>query len=121
MFAKEKHILQEIAGKLAADRRILKAVVFGSRVRGDFTGDSDLDILIIVDKKSRELKDKVIDIFYPYELTMDISFSLAIRSQDEVNANKKLGSPFFDTIQKEGIIFYDSKQRRKENAVKVST
>jgi len=121
MFKKEKNILQEIAEKLSADKRILKAIVYGSRVRGDFRGDSDFDILVVVDKKSRELKDKIVDIFYAYELATDMSFSLTIRSQDELNFNERLGSPFFENIKKEGIIFYDSQQRREEDALKVST
>ena len=121
MFKREKDILQEIAGELSADTRILKAVVYGSRVRGDFRGDSDLDALIIVDKKSRELKAKIVDIFYTYELATDISFSLTIRSQEELKFNEKLGSSFFESIKKEGIIFYDSGQRREEDALKVST
>jgi predicted nucleotidyltransferase len=121
MFTKEKDILHKIAEKFAVDRRILKAIVYGSRVRGDFRGDSDFDVMIIVDKKSRELKDKIIDIFYAYELATDMPFSLTIRSQDELNYNEKLGSPFFERIKKEGITFYDSQQRREEDTLKVST
>lgn len=121
MFTKEKDILQKITGKLSSDRRILKAIAYGSRVRGDFRGDSDLDVLIIVDKKSRELKDKIVDIFYTYELATDISFSLIIRSQEELKFNEKLGSPFFESIQKGGITFYDSQQKREEDALKVSS
>ncbi len=92
-----------------------------SRARGDFRGDSDFDVLIVVDEKSRELKNKIIDIFYMYELATDISFSLTIRSQEELKFHERLGSPFLNSIKKEGIIFYDSRQRREEDALKVST
>jgi len=120
MFKKEKDILKEIAGKLFADRRILKAIAYGSRVRGDFRGDSDLDVLLIIDKKSREIKDKVLDIFYSYELKTDVSFSITVLSQEELEFNEKLGSPFLKNIKKEGIIFYDSEQRREEDALDLS-
>lgn len=121
MFEKEKRIFGEIADKLSADERILRAILFGSRARGDFRGDSDFDVLVIVDQKTMELKDKIIDIFYSYELATDISFSLMIRSREEVEFNKKLGSPFFKTIEKEGIVFYDAGQGREASALKVSS
>lgn len=110
MFEKEKRIFREIADKLSADERILRAILFGSRVRGDFRGDSDFDVMVIVDQKTQELKHKIIDIFYSYELATDISFSLMIRSREEVEFNKKLGSPFFKNIEKEGVVFHDSGQ-----------
>lgn len=41
MFKKERDILQKIAEKLFIDRRILKAIAYGSRVRGDYSGDAE--------------------------------------------------------------------------------
>lgn len=119
MFKKERDILQGISEKLSSDRRILKAIVYGSRIRGDYRGDSDMDILVIVDKKDKEIKDKILDIFYSYELESDISFSVTIFSLEELEFNERLGSPFIENIRKEGITFYDSEHRRKENSLKI--
>lgn len=120
MFMKEKAILREISEKLSTDKRILKAIAYGSRIRGDYRGDSDLDILVIVDKKDRGIKDKILNIFYSYELETDISFSVTIFSLEELEFNERLGSPFIKSIEKEGIIIYDSEHRRKESPFKIS-
>ncbi|MEW6066678.1 MAG: nucleotidyltransferase domain-containing protein [Nitrospirota bacterium] len=103
MFTKEKQILKIISEELSIDdRRILKIIVYGSRVRGDHRGDSDLDVLVVVDKKDRDIKDKILSIFYSYELQTDISFAVTIFSLEEWEFNERLGSPFLESIKKEG-------------------
>lgn len=109
--------MQEISARLAADRNIERIVAFGSRVRGDERGDSDMDVLVIVGVKDRKAKDKILTLFYTYELERDMSFSLAIFSRNEYEFNKKLGSPFIKTVEEEGIILYDAERGREEDAV----
>jgi predicted nucleotidyltransferase len=95
-------------------------MVFGSRVRGDFRGDSDLDILIVVDKKNRAVKDAVLNIIYSYELQADISCAITVLSREEMKFNEKLGSPFLESIQKEGITVYDIERRGEESTFELS-
>lgn len=110
MLAREKEIMQRISKELSSDSCLLKIIAYGSRVRGDFRGDSDLDVLVIVDKKNREIKDKVIEEFYSHELETDISFSLIILSREELEFNRRLGSPFIKSVTSEGMVFYDSER-----------
>lgn len=121
MLNKEKNILKGISKQLAEAPGLLKIIAYGSRVRGDYTGDSDLDVLVIVDEKDRRLKSKIVDAFYSYELETDISFSLTIFSLEEFEFNKGLGSPFIKDIENEGIVFYDSERRRKESTFQIPT
>lgn len=120
MFKKERDILQGISKKLSPDRGILKVIAYGSRIRGDFRGDSDLDLLVVVDKKNREIKEKILNIFYSYELKTEISFSVTILSRRELEFNERLGSPFIKEIKKEGLILYDSERKREKSALKIS-
>ena len=78
-----------------------------------------MDVLVIVSKKDREIKDKILTLFYTYELERDMSFSLAVFSSDEYEVNKKLGSPFIKNVEKEGMVFYDAERGRKEIAFQV--
>jgi len=121
MLKKEIAILDSIVGKLSSDKRIRKIIAYGSRVRGDHRGDSDLDVLVIIDKKDKKIKDKILNIFYSYELETDLSFSITILSREELEFNEHLGSPFIQSIKKEGIIFYDSECRRKKGSIKISS
>jgi predicted nucleotidyltransferase len=119
MFRREREVLQRVAEELSTDARVLKVIAYGSRVRGDYRGDSDLDVLVIVDRKDREVRDKVVDTFYSYELESDISFSITILSLKEFDLNERLGSPFIESIKKEGMIIYDSGVRGKEGPLKI--
>jgi len=120
MFKREKDTLDEIVRKLSAESEILKIVAFGSRVRGDNRGDSDTDVLIVVNKKDRDIKDKILSIFYDYELKSDMSFAVTILSLKEWEYNKRLGNLFVRSVIKEGVILYDSEPGRKEDALKIS-
>ncbi len=119
MFVKEERALSDIVEVLSHDPSILRLIAYGSRIRGDFMEDSDFDVFVLVDKKDTRIKDKIIDIFYDYEMKYDIPFSVTILSKEELEFNESLGSPFIKSIKEEGIIIYDSKQRRKGISLKI--
>jgi len=83
--------------------QLISMSMFGSKVRGDFSQDSDLDILLIVQDKNRERKEQIYDILLDIDLEFDPKISLKIFSKDEFDRNKKLGSPFVFNVEKEGI------------------
>jgi len=53
----ERLALAEYAGRLltAASRRIQNIVLFGSKARGDAGPDSDLDVLVVVDRYDNQI------------------------------------------------------------------
>jgi predicted nucleotidyltransferase len=59
--------------------RIEKLVVFGSRARGDERADSDLDILILVDRRDLQLDRQIIDAACDVEIEMGFPFQVAPR------------------------------------------
>lgn len=119
MFQRERDVLANIAAKLAQTPSVLKAIAYGSRIRGDERADSDFDILVIVAEKDRALKDSIRDLFYQYELATGLSFAVAILSRQEVATNERLGSPFFKKVKVEGVAFYDAESRRKARPLTV--
>jgi len=77
--------------------------LFGSRSREDWKPDSDYDILIVLEKKDREiisiLYDSVIDVL----ISTGKLVSLKIFSESEYNRLKSIPTPFMSNILKEGI------------------
>jgi predicted nucleotidyltransferase len=106
----EMKALERLAAAAAAYPEIIRIVVFGSRVRGDFHGDSDLDLLVVVDNLRR--KDGVIRLIHDLELEYDAPLSPTLYTPNEIEENTRLGSGFFKAIESEGIVVYDAEPRR---------
>lgn len=83
-----------------------KIILFGSYARGDYSNESDVDILVIVDDadlyKYRKTRAKLITHFYE-----DYELQLSIRIVDRVIFNRfKHDSPFFSNAALQGINIY---------------
>lgn len=89
--------------KRSLGKDLLCLKLFGSKVRGDFTKDSDIDILIIVKEKSLNLRNKIYDILFEIDPYYELKISPRIFSEFEYKENERLNSPFIAKIEKEGI------------------
>ncbi len=77
-------------------------ILFGSRARGDAERDSDYDILLLVDKRSRLLEDKVDGIAYEILERYGVVVTIFV---DEVKAfQKDQSEPLFCNIRQEGTV-----------------
>ncbi len=65
MFSFEKDAIKKATKKLKRflGNDLIAVIVFGSRVRGDFTQESDLDILVIVKKRTFDIIDTINQFF----------------------------------------------------------
>jgi len=81
-------------------------ILFGSRARGDFRKDSDIDVFILLNKKSWEIRDRIYDSLTETILRYDVNISLRIYSQKEYQTSKSMGSPFIHNLEKEGIVLW---------------
>lgn len=79
--------------------------LFGSRARGDFHGNSDWDILILVDnlKVTNEIDDKFRDELYNIELESGQIISTFIYPKAYWKDSLTF-SPLFKAVNKEGIL-----------------
>ncbi len=100
--------LKEAAISLSIYHDVLKVVVFGSRVRGDFRGDSDMDLLVVISQMDLKLMGEVIHILSELELKYDVPIVPTIYTKKEYDVNKSMGSPFITNVEREGVILYDS-------------
>ena len=84
-------------------RNLISATFFGSKVRGDYRNDSDIDVLIIVNEQTTEQERIISHEWAKVELEHDASISYVVYSEHEWAVNKKLGSPFALNVEREGV------------------
>ncbi len=107
MKERDKELILEFKRRvpLELERRLRKLIVFGSRVKGEATEDSDLDIIALVDEKTSEIEKKLEDI--AYQIMWDNDFrpmiSLKVLSELQFNSGINKGLSFYRNIEKEGV------------------
>ena len=90
--------------KLSLGDSLIKMVLFGSRARGDYDEDSDIDIAIIVRSLSKEVKNKIFNQVAEIELKYLRSISSIIFSETEFNRLKERERRVALDIESEGIL-----------------
>lgn len=102
-----KQLLQRIKNAVHEVEPKATIILYGSRARGDNKPDSDWDILIIVNKKkvSNQFEDEITFPLYKIEWdTGNIISPIVINKNTWQNQNQNYVPPFFESIQKEGIL-----------------
>ncbi len=81
-----------------------RMLLYGSRARGDFDEHSDIDVAIIVENLSRELKARILEMIADKELTYLIPLSVIVFSARDFNLLKERERRIALDIEKEGIL-----------------
>lgn len=109
---KEKQAIRKLLSGLltVVGERIRNIRLFGSRARGDFDSCSDIDILLVVDRKDLELRGKVYGVVTDVFLDNLIDISLKIRDQSEYRGSLS-GPPniFLENVKREGFDLWKQK------------
>lgn len=92
--------LEAISG---LNNQVKEMYLFGSRSREDWSPDSDYDILVIVEKKEREIIDSLYDGVMDILLSTGSLISLKIFTVSEYNRLKSIPTPFMKNVLSEGI------------------
>lgn len=83
--------------------RILSTVLFGSVARGDFTSDSDIDVLVVTDKLGPDFKWDLWSVGSEVSLEFDVIFNLHLYPRalwDSLRAKKKT---IWRNVERDGI------------------
>ena len=92
-----KERLHEVLGD-----NVRQIILFGSRSRGIAEKDSDYDILLLVEKRSRMLEDQVDDI--AYEMLDRYGAVVTIFVDEMVTFQREQGELLFCNIRREGAV-----------------
>jgi len=97
-------------------KQIAQVILFGSRARGDATGESDFDLLIVTKNGEKKLEKALADFADPIGLAHNLVLSAHVISQTEL-ARKQAQEPFYRSIVSEGVDFYCTPPRRLSRGV----
>ena len=104
-FGLDKDVIQKICGVFAQYPQIERAVIYGSRAKGNYKNGSDIDLTLHGKDLTLDILYRILteidDLLLPY--TVDLSIFHMLKDPD-----------FIDHIQRVGIAFYE-----KENVVEV--
>jgi len=98
-----KKIIDKLKEKIKEISPSAEIILFGSRARGDYDSESDIDLLILIDKKKKITEEKIINLCYEFELKYDIIIMPLIHSKKEWNSFPYNVSEIKYFIEKEGI------------------
>ena len=108
MPAAKREIIMSFARRV---RRILgknlkQVILYGSYARGDYTEDSDIDIMVLTtltDKEIEQIEMEIYDLAFDYLMDYGVDISVVIKNEEQFNY--WLGAlPFYDNVRKEGMV-----------------
>lgn len=88
--------------KIGAD--LVEIRVFGSKVRGEDSSESDIDILIILKQSDKKKRDVIADISFEVGLKYDLFLSTVVYEQDVFYSPLSQETLFYRNVQKEGVL-----------------
>jgi len=103
--ALELEVLAAVRGRLTRllDDRSFKLILFGSKARGDFDDNSDLDLAIIVNGLDHPLKLAIFDVIADAELEHLKTLSALVLSSEDFQRLKSRERRIALDIEREGI------------------
>lgn len=101
----EKTVLSELkdALKVILGDRLVRFVLYGSKARGDYGSDSDLDVAIVVRDLTRILKHQILDIVADIEFKYLIPVSALVLSERDFDCLRERERRIALDIERDGI------------------
>ena len=110
--SREKAALSEFVARLQeryADE-VMLVTLFGSKVRGDFDEESDLDVLVVVESDGWRFHREISFIGSRVSLDYDVNVSPKAVTPTHYRDLQELRTPFFESVQAEGVDLWRSKE-----------
>jgi predicted nucleotidyltransferase len=96
--------IRDLVDRIAARFKPQKIILFGSYARGDFTRDSDVDLLIVMETRGRHRPSLAIRRQVPIEFGVD----LIVLSEAQLRRRLKAGDFFLQEAIEQGKTMYEA-------------
>jgi predicted nucleotidyltransferase len=100
-----ERFIDQIRERLVAELNPIRIVLFGSRARGDYGPDSDVDLFIVMDsgKTFYERSAHVSSLFRPRDWSLDAF----VFTPQEVQADSGRNGTLVEIVEREGKVIYE--------------
>lgn len=99
----EKAALKTLKEILSTRFNLLDLRIFGSKIKGYDTAQSDIDVMIELDEYNPGIRQAIHDIIFEINLENEAFISPTIFSKKEIEDGPLSESPIYKTIIREGI------------------
>lgn len=108
MPVKERNIIMEFSRKIKQlmGKSLSKIILYGSYARGDYTADSDIDIMILTTLTDPEIENIESEVYgLAFDFLIDYGVDISIVIKNEKQFDYWLGAvPFYNNVQREGVV-----------------
>lgn len=97
--------LEEIKKNIKNKFEVEKIILYGSAVRGEMDEESDIDLLIITEKKlQRKVRHEITDIVFEVNLKFGTNYSTLVVDLNSWKKGPYSVLPIYEEIEKEGVV-----------------
>ncbi|MGZ8374015.1 MAG: nucleotidyltransferase domain-containing protein [Nitrospira sp.] len=102
----EQPIIEEFKRRveLRFPGELVRLVIFGSKVRGEATSESDVDLLAVIQSDNWRLGDEIRSVGYALELEHGVVLSIQVISRNHYERLRINGTQFFHVLEQEGVV-----------------
>ncbi len=103
---REKPIVEEFKRRIEQKfpGELVRVVLFGSKVRGEGTAESDVDVLVVIRSEDWRRGDEIRALGYALEIEHGVVLSIQVMTLHHYETLRACRSQFFQAVEREGVI-----------------
>ena len=96
--------VQRVVSDYAND--LISITLYGSQARGEASPESDIDLFVVVKRRIPELEEALIHVAWEIQFEHDVVIADVIRGLDELEHLQYEGFPYYQSLEREGILLW---------------